>query len=137
MVVAGPRPVEGEGGVVGERVRGGVGLPFVLGHVGGLDGLRGVAVVGVLLFHGGRLVGGVGVVWFVGGGVWVGGCLGVVLCFVLWGFWWRGLWGGGGGGWGGGGWGRFWGRRARRLLPGLFAVLAGVSVYAWLWASPF
>ena len=45
MVVAGPRRVEGV--VVGERVRGGVGSGFVLGHVGGLDGLRGVAVVAV------------------------------------------------------------------------------------------
>ncbi len=30
----------------------------------------------------------------------------------------------------------FWARRARRLLPALFVMLAGVAVYAWLLAEP-
>jgi len=90
-------------------------------HVPALDGLRGLAVAGVLLFHAGHLV---------------GGYLGVDLFFVLSGFLitsllldeWR----------------RtdqikllaFWARRARRLLPALFAMLIGVAVYAVVLAKP-
>jgi len=84
-------------------------------HVPALDGLRGVAVAGVVAFHLGYLR---------------GGFLGVDLFFVLSGYlitsllameWVR----------------RgtvdlkvFWVRRARRLLPALFLVIAAVSVYA-------
>ena len=94
-----------------------------LGHLPGLDGIRGVAVLSVLLFHG-------GVSWA------PGGFLGVDVFFVLSGFlitsllieeWGRtrtiGL-------------GGFWVRRARRLLPGLLVLVAGAAVYAWLIASP-
>lgn len=84
-----------------------------LPHVPALDGLRGVAVVGVLLFHAGHLR---------------GGFLGVDLFFTLSGFLittlllvehdrtgtvsLR----------------RFWGRRARRLLPALLALVVAASV---------
>ncbi|MGA2013708.1 MAG: acyltransferase family protein [Solirubrobacteraceae bacterium] len=82
----------------------------------GLDGLRGIAVIAVLLYHG-------GVPWA------SGGFLGVEVFFVLSGFlitsllvaeWTRtgtiAL-------------GAFWARRARRLLPALFAVVAAIGVY--------
>jgi len=87
-----------------------------------LDGLRGLAIAGVLLYHGGHLTGG----W-----------LGVDLFFVLSGYlitslllaeWQR----------------RdgidllaFWGRRARRLFPALLLLICGVAVYALFIASPF
>ncbi len=90
-------------------------------HQPALDGLRGAAVAGVLLFHGGYLT---------------GGYLGVDAFFVLSGFLITSLllaelrdd-------------GRvslraFWARRARRLLPALAVVLLGVAVYAWLFARP-
>jgi peptidoglycan/LPS O-acetylase OafA/YrhL len=86
-----------------------------LPHVPALDGLRGVAVVGVLAFHLGHLR---------------GGFLGVDLFFVLSGFLITSLLlvereGSG----------RidlraFWARRARRLLPALFVLLAAVALYA-------
>jgi len=87
-----------------------------LSHRGGLDGLRGLAVVAVLLYHGGVSWGG-------------GGFLGVEVFFVLSGFLitsllvveWR----------------RsstialkaFWARRARRLLPALFCLVFVIGVY--------
>ena len=92
-----------------------------LAHIPALDGLRGLAVVAVLLFHAGYLRGG----W-----------LGVDLFFVLSGylitslllFEHRDA-------------GRidllgFWGRRARRLLPALVLVLLAVAVYAKLEVAP-
>ncbi len=88
----------------------------------GLDGLRGVAVLAVLLFHG-------GVSWA------PGGFLGVEVFFVLSGYlitsllvaeWQRSstiaL-------------GSFWARRARRLLPALFCLVATIGVY-YLVAGP-
>ncbi|MDH2387404.1 acyltransferase [Streptomyces sp. HNM0663] len=92
------------------------------GHITALDGLRGLAVLGVLLFHAGHLG---------------GGFLGVDLFFVLSGFLITGLllkearard-------------GRidlaaFWGRRARRLLPALAAVIAGTLILAWAFGTP-
>lgn len=86
-------------------------------HVPALDGVRALAVLGVLAFHG-------GVSWL------PGGFLGVDAFFVLSGFLittllideWQGS-----------GTVRlraFWARRARRLLPALFAVLVVVACYA-------
>ena len=89
----------------------------------GLDGLRAVAVIAVLLYH--------------GGSTWMrGGYLGVDVFFVLSGFLittlllteWRRT--------------RhiallaFWARRARRLLPALIMMLLGVAVYAAVVAPP-
>jgi peptidoglycan/LPS O-acetylase OafA/YrhL/lysophospholipase L1-like esterase len=88
-----------------------------LPHVGALDGLRGVAVLGVLAFH-------LGVSWA------PGGFLGVDAFFVLSGYLitallvderertrtLRLI--------------AFWGRRARRLLPAMLLLLAGIVVYA-------
>jgi len=90
-------------------------------HVPGLDGIRGLAVVAVLLYHAGHLT---------------GGYLGVDLFFVLSGYLITSLllvehhrdgaialr--------------AFWGRRMRRLLPALFALLAGAAAYARWVARP-
>ncbi|MET8685453.1 acyltransferase [Streptomyces sp. NPDC004732] len=89
-------------------------------HIAPLDGLRGLAVLGVLLFHAGRFD---------------GGFLGVDLFFVLSGFLITGLllteiard-------------GRvdllaFWGRRARRLLPALAVTVAGTLLLVWAFGS--
>jgi len=86
-----------------------------LTHEGALDGLRGVAVLAVLAYHG-------GVTWA------QGGWFGVEAFFVLSGFLitsllvaeWRAsstvrL-------------GRFWARRARRLLPALFCLVAATAI---------
>ena len=89
----------------------------------GLDGLRGVAVAGVVIYH----------VW---PGLLPGGWLGVDLFFVLSGFLitsllttqWRrsgtiSLLG-------------FWTARARRLLPSLVAMLLTVTVVSYFWTLP-
>ncbi|HEV3390496.1 MAG TPA: acyltransferase family protein [Solirubrobacteraceae bacterium] len=87
-----------------------------LSHYAGLDGVRGIAVAAVLLYH--------------GGAAWAdGGFLGVEVFFVLSGFlitslllaeWTRSssisL-------------GAFWARRARRLLPALFCLVAVIGLY--------
>jgi peptidoglycan/LPS O-acetylase OafA/YrhL len=92
-----------------------------LTHQPALDGLRGLAVAGVLLFHGGHLV---------------GGFLGVDAFFVLSGFLITSLLLAEAGDSGGIGLGAFWARRARRLLPALGGVLVGVAAYAALFAKP-
>src|SRR6476659_8485813 len=92
-----------------------------LRHIPALDGLRGLAVAGVLLFHGGHLV---------------GGYLGVDAFFVLSGFLITTLllvehantdrislp--------------RFWARRARRLLPAVLCVVGVTILYAVFIAKP-
>ncbi|MFE2870518.1 acyltransferase family protein [Embleya sp. NPDC059259] len=97
-------------------------LTSVKAHIGPLDGLRGVAVAAVLLFHAGNFG---------------GGFLGVDLFFVLSGFLITGLLlkeAAAGNG-------RinliaFWGRRARRLLPALAAMVSGTSLLVWAFGSP-
>lgn len=93
-----------------------------LRHVGALDGLRGLAVLAVLVYH-------------LDEGWLPGGFLGVSLFFTLSGFLitnlllneWEanrrvGL-------------GNFWSRRFRRLLPAALAALALAVVTAWWWAD--
>ena len=86
-----------------------------------LDGLRGLAVVGVLLYHGGHLR---------------GGYLGVDLFFVLSGYLITALLLAEVGATGGIELGRFWLRRARRLLPALFALLVAIAVFGRFLAAP-
>ncbi|WP_078965091.1 acyltransferase family protein [Streptomyces aureocirculatus] len=98
------------------------GAPVGARHIAPLDGLRGLAVSGVLLFHAGQFG---------------GGFLGVDLFFVLSGFLITGLLlketrAAGG---------RvdlaaFWGRRARRLLPALAVTVAGTLVLVWSFGTP-
>ena len=96
--------------------------PATSPHLPALDGLRGLAVLGVLLFHADKLL--------------VGGYLGVDLFFVLSGFLitsilvaeyeasskidLR----------------RFWVRRARRLFPALLSLMPAIAVYAKVFAKP-
>jgi len=92
-------------------------------HVPGLDGIRAVAVLGVLAFHG-------GVSW-AGGGL-----LGVDIFFVLSGFLITSLLVGE---WSSSGtvrFRRFYDRRARRLLPALFLTMLLVAAYAHWFALP-
>lgn len=93
-----------------------------LPYLPGLDGLRAVSVIAVLLYHAGLPV------W--------GGYLGVEAFFVLSGFLitalllveWRtnnriSL-------------RAFWGRRFRRLLPAVMLLIAGTGAIAWFWLPP-
>ena len=90
-------------------------------HIRALDGVRGAAVIAVLVFHGGLLR---------------GGYLGVDLFFVLSGFLITSLLLAEAGGTGRIALGPFWARRARRLLPALFLMLGAVAVYAAFVAEP-
>ncbi|MEU3168566.1 acyltransferase [Streptosporangium sp. NPDC006930] len=90
-------------------------------HVGALDGLRGLAVAGVLLFHAGHLR---------------GGFLGVDLFFVLSGFLITGLLLEELAGRGRIDLVAFWGRRARRLLPALAVMVVATLLLAWAFAGP-
>lgn len=92
-----------------------------LPYIEALDGLRGLAVLAILLFHAEHLTGG----W-----------LGVDLFFVLSGFLITSLLLAEYETTGGIALVAFWGRRARRLLPALLAVLLGVCLYAWVIARP-
>ncbi len=96
--------------------------PGRLPHVGGLDGLRGLAVIGVLCFHGGF-------------GWARGGYLGVSLFFTLSGYLITNLLVAERGTSGHIDLGRFWSRRIRRLLPASLLTIAGIAVYGWLVAS--
>ncbi len=86
-----------------------------------LDGLRGAAVLAILLFHAGHLRGG----W-----------LGVDLFFVVSGFLITSLLLAEHDATGRVALRAFWTRRARRLLPALFATLFGVAAYAYVLAAP-
>ncbi len=90
-------------------------------HLPALDGLRGAAIVAVLLFHAGHLTGG----W-----------LGVDLFFVLSGFLITSLLLGERNDRGAISLSAFWSRRARRLLPALLLLLMGIGIYAVIWAAP-
>ena len=86
-------------------------------YLPGLDGLRAIAVLAVLFFHSAP-------------GIPAGGFLGVEVFFVISGFIiTRGLLTERGRSGSIGMW-AFWGRRARRLLPALFLLLAAVVVYS-------
>ena len=89
----------------------------------GLDGLRALAVAAVILYHG-------QVSWA------KGGFLGVDVFFVLSGFLITSLLLTEHEKTGRIGLTAFWSRRARRLLPALFLVLAAVALYAVVWAQP-
>jgi peptidoglycan/LPS O-acetylase OafA/YrhL len=95
--------------------------PTKLVHLGALDGLRGLAVAGVLLFHAGHLK---------------GGFLGVDLFFTLSGFLITTLLLTEHARTGVISLGAFWGRRARRLLPAVLVLLLAVAGYTAIWARP-
>jgi peptidoglycan/LPS O-acetylase OafA/YrhL len=88
-----------------------------------LDGVRALAILLILLFHGG----------FSG---LTGGFFSVDVFFVLSGFLITGLLVSEHRLTGGIGLKRFWGHRVRRLLPAMLALLLGVSIWAWLFSSP-
>ncbi|HTY73693.1 MAG TPA: acyltransferase family protein [Actinomycetes bacterium] len=94
-----------------------------LGYQPSLDGLRAVAVLLVMLYHG-------GVGWA------HGGFLGVDIFFVLSGYLITSLLLAERARWGSVDVTRFWLRRARRLLPALFLVLAFVGLTARLYEGP-
>lgn len=90
-------------------------------HVPALDGLRGAAVLAVLLFHSDSLL--------------TGGYLGVDLFFVLSGYLITSILVAEHEKHGKIALGRFWVRRARRLLPALLALMPGIALYALVWAK--
>ena len=90
-------------------------------HVAALDGARGLAVAGVLLFHGGHLV---------------GGYLGVDFFFTLSGFLITSLLLAESNRTGSVGLGGFWARRARRLLPALAVLMGGIAIFCFAFATP-
>lgn len=89
-----------------------------------LDGVRGLAVAGVLAYHGGLNWAG-------------GGFLGVDAFLVLSGYLITALLITEGDARGGIALRAFWMRRARRLLPALFVLIAGVAAYGALLAEPY
>src|SRR5262245_30632620 len=105
----------------GPEVEAASGIDLSLPRVRALDGLRGVAVIAVLLFHDQRLK---------------GGYLGVDLFFVLSGFLITSLLLADHDRHGRVGLRRFYERRARRLLPALGLALVMVAIYAAVWARP-
>jgi peptidoglycan/LPS O-acetylase OafA/YrhL len=90
------------------------------GHLPALEGLRGLAIFGVLLFHTGHLD---------------GGFLGVDLFFALSGYLITGLLLREVNATGDLSLVRFWGRRLRRLLPALAVVLVVVTLVVWTTSS--
>jgi len=96
--------------------------PGTIPHLPALDGLRGVALLGVLLFHSRKLL--------------VGGYLGVDLFFVLSGYLITSLLIAEQAATGKIALGAFWIRRARRLFPALLSLMPAVALYCWLFAQP-
>ncbi len=90
-------------------------------HLPALDGLRGVAILGVLLFHTGHLP---------------GGFLGVDLFFALSGYLITDLLLREIAATGAVSLAAFWGRRIRRLMPALAVMLAGVTLLVWAVGPP-
>ncbi len=90
-------------------------------HIRALDGLRGLAIFGVVLYHGGHLI---------------GGYLGVDLFFVLSGFLITSLLLAEHHATGSISLSAFWVRRARRLVPALGLVLLGIAAYCIVIAEP-
>jgi peptidoglycan/LPS O-acetylase OafA/YrhL len=105
---------------IDDRRLGGVDRGPRLAHRPALDGLRGAAVLSVLLYHTGVLRGG-----------WIG----VDTFFVLSGYLITSLLVAEHDRTGGIALRAFWGRRARRLLPALFLLLAGIGLFAALVAT--
>ncbi|HET9601043.1 MAG TPA: acyltransferase family protein [Acidimicrobiales bacterium] len=95
--------------------------PSSLAYQPPIDGLRGLAVLAVLLFHAGHLD---------------GGFLGVDLFFTVSGYLITSLLLAEHARSGRIGLGRFWGRRARRLLPALFVLIAAVLLFYAEWGAP-
>jgi peptidoglycan/LPS O-acetylase OafA/YrhL len=94
-----------------------------IGRLPALDGVRGMAVVAVLLFHGGF--------------TWArGGWLGVSIFFTLSGFLITNLLVSEWSATGTISLPTFWSRRFRRLMPAALAGLAVIALYGWLFASP-
>jgi peptidoglycan/LPS O-acetylase OafA/YrhL len=90
-------------------------------HLPALDGLRGVAILGVLLFHTGHLP---------------GGFLGVDLFFALSGYLITDLLLREIAATGAVSLAAFWGRRVRRLLPALAVMLTGITLLVWAAGPP-
>lgn len=97
--------------------------PTSFRHAPALDGLRGIAVAAVVVYH----------LW---PDVLPGGFIGVDVFFVLSGFLLSALMVREAESTGGFGIGRFFIRRVRRLLPATLLVLLGLAAYAVTWAQP-
>lgn len=93
-----------------------------LPHIRGLDGLRGLAVLGVLFFHGGFS-------WA------TGGFLGVSLFFTLSGYLITSLLLAERSSTNRIDLNHFWTRRVRRLLPAALVAISAVAIYGWFFAS--
>jgi peptidoglycan/LPS O-acetylase OafA/YrhL len=111
------------GEVEGENEPGAVAAPR-LPHATGLDGLRAVAVLAVMAYHGGFS-------WI------TGGFHGVDIFFVLSGYLITSLLIVERTGTGTVRFGRFWARRARRLLPALFVLVASLALVHLAWPAAF
>ena len=96
--------------------------PGTIPHLPALDGLRGLALLGVLFFHSRKLL--------------TGGYLGVDLFFVLSGYLITSLLIAEKEATGTIALGAFWIRRARRLFPALLSLMPAIALYCWLVAQP-
>ena len=117
QVAAGPHPADDDRATVGTTPA----PEPSLGRIPALDGIRALAIVLVLVFHGGFAWAG-------------GGFFGVDVFFVLSGFLITGLLVSEYRQNSGIGLKRFWGHRVRRLVPALLVMLAGVALYGFFLA---